>query len=201
MSTQKALICIPDLTGFTNFINSVEIQYTQKIMPAIIRSLVSANILDFEVAEIQGDAVLFYKVGEPPSLEEIVKQCNKLYKAFKENLDVLHRVYGGYLNEFDLKENLGLKIVIHYGEVGMATVVGNTKLYGQDVIKSLELLKNSIEYKEYVLFSEDYLNASKVGSNGYKIEAMENGEDNYEKLGRITYKFLPCEYFNKAGIE
>ena len=192
MATHQAVICIPDITGFTNFVNKIEIQYAQKIIPVILRSLVSSNILDFEVAEIQGDAVLFYRTGEPPTYEEILKQSKMLYDNFRYNLNILDRVYGEKLLPYNLTKELGLKIVVHYGEVGLASVVGNTKLYGQDVIIALELLKNNIKQDEYLLLSDRLLEQIEIKEDA-GWGKLEKGSDHYDKLGTIHYRYLSLD--------
>jgi hypothetical protein len=90
MATQAAaeevLFFIPDLGGFTKFVAETEIQHSQHIVKELLEILVDANILGMKVSEFEGDAVLFYRTGAPPPLEDIVKQARKMYLDFHSRL-------------------------------------------------------------------------------------------------------------------
>src|ERR1041384_6869644 len=84
-----ALICIPDITGFTRFMAENDIEFSRKIIPPLLRNIVNSNFLKLTVGEIEGDAVVFYRFGTLPSLKELVEQCKMFYLNFNEQLKTL----------------------------------------------------------------------------------------------------------------
>ena len=55
----KALIFIPDISGFTKFVTKCAIDHSNQIISNLINIIVDSNQLGLQVAEIEGDAVLF----------------------------------------------------------------------------------------------------------------------------------------------
>ncbi len=64
----SALIFIPDISGFTRFVTETETRHASHIISELIEAILESNQLDLSVSEIEGDAVLFYRLGRPPSL-------------------------------------------------------------------------------------------------------------------------------------
>lgn len=156
-SNQDAVILIPDISGFTSFVTASDTEHAQKITVLLLESILDNNVLGFEVSEIEGDAVLFYKLNPTLTANEIVHQCNKMFHAF-------HKV----LDEFKTKEcdchackklnELSLKFIVHYGMLGSIMVKNYCKLFGKDLIIAHKLLKNNINSNEYILLTDAFIN-------------------------------------------
>lgn len=153
----KGLLFIPDISGFTRFVTEMEIEHSRFIIQQLLEILVNANQADLTISEIEGDAILFYKFGEPLELEEIYKQVEKMFSEF-------HR----YLNAYEHRRfcqckacvsaiGLSLKVITHYGEFTSYNVRNFRKLIGKDVIVAHQLLKNDIEKHEYWLVTDNLL--------------------------------------------
>src|SRR6476469_9257748 len=84
----KGLLFIPDISGFTRFVNETEIDHSRLIIQELLELLINANQIGLEVSEIEGDAILFYKFGEAPDLEELYKQVAKMFCEFHKHLVV-----------------------------------------------------------------------------------------------------------------
>ena len=90
----KGLLFIPDISGFTRFINETEIEHSRLIIEELLETLINANQIGLEVSEIEGDAILFYKFGEPPNLQELYRQVQQMFCAFHKHLIAYdHRRY------------------------------------------------------------------------------------------------------------
>jgi hypothetical protein len=61
--SEQAIILIPDISGFTEFTNATEIDHSSHIITELLELIISSNECDFTLAEIEGDAVLFYRKG------------------------------------------------------------------------------------------------------------------------------------------
>jgi hypothetical protein len=62
----KGLLFIPDISGFTQFVNTMEIEHSRAIIQELLEILVNSNQIGLQISEIEGDAILFYKFGDPP---------------------------------------------------------------------------------------------------------------------------------------
>ena len=62
---EQAIVFIPDISGFTDFTSTTEIDHAAHIITELLELLVESNQSGFTLAEIEGDAVLFYRTGEP----------------------------------------------------------------------------------------------------------------------------------------
>src|SRR5215207_9479083 len=82
----KGLLFIPDISGFTRFINETEIDHSRLIIQELLELLINANQLGLEVSEIEGDAILFYKFGDPPPMDELYRQVENMFCAFHRQL-------------------------------------------------------------------------------------------------------------------
>ena len=150
----KGLLFIPDISGFSKFVNEVEIQHSQFIIQQLLEALINANDSGLQISEIEGDAILFYKFGQPADLDSLYMQVEKMFRAFHQ-----------YLISYDNRKicqckacisavGLTLKVITHYGEFTPLSVQQFNKLIGKDVIVAHQLLKNDIPQHEYWLVTK-----------------------------------------------
>ena len=143
-------ILIPDISGFTNFVSRIDIVSGQAITQRLLKSLLENDIVDLELSEIEGDALLLYKYGQKLKPNAILRQ----YEAMLVNF---HREQALVNKEFGLGLELSLKLIAHYGEFGQYELGGFKKLYGAPVIETHRLLKNAVKSSRYVLITDDLL--------------------------------------------
>ena len=82
----ESLILIPDISGFTDFVNNTEITHSQHIISELLELLIKSNDLGLIVAEIEGDAILFIKEGSVPALDDLISQSEKMFVQFHRHL-------------------------------------------------------------------------------------------------------------------
>jgi len=158
---QPALLFIPDISGFTQFVNDTEINHARHIIEELLNLIIESNQLGLEVSEIEGDAILFCRTGTPPSASEILEQVKKMFTQFHFHLQKYdtHRICN--CTACKSANSLTLKFVAHYGEVTFNQVQQHKKLFGIDVITVHRLLKNDIDTREYALFTDRLIDATK----------------------------------------
>ncbi|HXL55830.1 MAG TPA: DUF2652 domain-containing protein, partial [Chitinophagaceae bacterium] len=153
----KGLLFIPDISGFTRFVNETDIEHSRLIIQELLEILINANQIGLEVSEIEGDAILFYKFGESPGLKELYNQVEKMFCEFHRHLIAYdHRRFcqcKACMTAIDLT----LKVITHYGEFTGYNVKNFNKLIGKDIIVAHQLLKNDIEQHEYWLVTKSLL--------------------------------------------
>lgn len=153
----KGLIFIPDISGFTHFANSVEIDHSQHIIHELLEVIRHANQLDLNVSEIEGDAILFYKFGESSDLSLAYEQVERMFLSFHKHLEWYESKRACHCNACISVINLTLKVITHYGEFKEYKIRNFSKLIGKDIIVAHQLLKNDISQHEYWLITNNLL--------------------------------------------
>ena len=178
---KHSLLFIPDISGFTQFVQSTEAEHSQHVIAELLEVLIESNISELELAEIEGDALFFYKEEDTLSQEKLLAQIEHTFTAFYSHLKMLEQNRICPCNACASAPRLELKIVIHCGELQFIEVQGNRKPFGQTVIEAHRMLKNSIASDNYTMISS-FL-ADGIGlSHDYKsmLYAFEEGKDTYD---------------------
>ena len=144
------LLFIPDISGFTELVHSTDVLTGKQITYELLSAVISQNELQLNIAEVEGDAVLFYRYGQTPSLCELVQQYEMMVSAFECKRRELQK---SFLQPLDLS----LKVIAHYGPMTEYTIGQFKKLYGEVVVEAHRLLKNSIEKDSYLLLTDSLL--------------------------------------------
>ena len=160
----RGLLFIPDISGFTQFVNTTDIEHSRLIIQELLEVIINSNELGLEVSEVEGDAVLFYKFGEAPNMEELFAQIAKTFRLFHKNIVAYDLRKYCQCNACMSAVNLSLKIITHYGEFSTYNVKNFTKLIGKDVIIAHQLLKNDIDNNEYWLATKGVVGEDKPES-------------------------------------
>lgn len=189
---RKALIFIPDITGFTEFVNNTEITHAKHIISEQLEILIDSNEIGLEVSEIEGDAILFYRFGQAPTAAELLAQVQKMFVNFHANLKRYETQRICQCGACSGASNLSLKFVTHYGELVFEQIKTHTKLFGKDLIVAHRLLKNQVPEREYSLITHELIDACS-GWVDMKHTAWSDpveGEETYD-FGTAKYCYLP----------
>jgi hypothetical protein len=151
----RGLLFIPDISGFTRFVNETEIDHSRIIIQELLEVLINANQIGLEVSEIEGDAILFYKFGDSPDLNKLYKQVEQMFCTFHKHLIAYEHTRFCQCTACSSAINLTLKVITHYGEFASYNVKNFKKLIGKDIIVAHQLLKNDIDQHEYWLVTKN----------------------------------------------
>ncbi|MFS4482239.1 DUF2652 domain-containing protein [Hyunsoonleella sp. 2307UL5-6] len=187
------LICIPDISGFTEFMSAVDIELSSKIIPALLNKVIYANNIGLKVSEIEGDAVLFYKSDGLPSFKDLIDQCRLFYTEFYKQLHLLDEIYKYKAKGIEIPEVLGLKVILHFGEKISAVQIGkNIKLMGEDLITAHRLLKNKIPFDEYILLSQNIIEQYEKTSlsDNFDWGQLHKKDTSFQHIGDISYSYI-----------
>ncbi|MEO0553002.1 MAG: DUF2652 domain-containing protein [Bacteroidota bacterium] len=197
---QASLIFIPDITGFTQFVNQTEIKHGQHIISELLEIIINSNKLGLLVAEIEGDAVLFYLEKQLPTVDQLIDQAKEMFVNFHNHLLDYETRRICRCGACTSASQLSLKFIAHTGKIGFITVHGKSKPYGAEIVTSHRLLKNDIDAAEYILFSESF----RPLLQDFKKEMLtfQEGSKEYPDIGlvRYTYSVLTPyrEFFSKS---
>lgn len=177
----KSLLFLPDISGYTKFIQTTEIEHSQHVISELLEILIAANTEDLKLAEIEGDALFFYKEGEIPSQERLLAQIEAMFSAFYSHLELLKKNRICPCQACATAPNLELKVIAHAGKLQHIEVQGNRKPFGQQVIEAHRLMKNSISSDTYALISRAL--ALEIRLSQYyssKLFRFKKGKDVYD---------------------
>lgn len=193
-SAVPVFFCIPDITGFTKFITSTDNgEFANRVISNVLNKVASANILEMHIAEIEGDAIFFYKTGRLPAVKKVAKQCQLIYEAFNDSIASFAETDPELFAKHLSKNQLGIKIVVHHGHISLTEINGHIKLMGEDVILAHKLLKNSIKEPCYILLTNQYLEKlkdKKIVKTWFHWESLKKGKDKYEHFGVTNYSYI-----------
>jgi hypothetical protein len=192
MATPKSsLIYIPDISGFTKFVTETEIDHSTHISEELLEIIHESHEINLKVSEIEGDAVLFYRFGEPPTAEEIVKQSKDMFIRFHEHLKLCERDRVCQCGACSTAQDLTLVMVAHYGELNEVKVRDRSKLLGEAIIVAHRLLKNDVNNDEYLLLSGKYLSAltSRIDLADQDWIDLKKGQSTYGEIGYLDYQY------------
>ncbi|MCC1485232.1 DUF2652 domain-containing protein [Winogradskyella immobilis] len=184
-----SLLFLPDISGFTEFVQNTEVEHSQHVISELLEVLIEANTEQLQLAEIEGDALFFYKENEIPSLERLLAQVEHMFTAFYSHLKLLEKNRICPCNACSSAPKLQLKIVAHCGDLQYITVQNNRKPFGAQVIEAHRLMKNSVASDNYVLLSENL--TSHIGLTEVyqtKLFNFNHGNNTYDGK-QINYLF------------
>lgn len=180
----EVFMFVPDLTGYTEFMAANDSKESHVLIERVLKAMVNANELDFELSDIYGDAIFFFKIGSMPSVEDLQKQCKNMLIALQKELVEIGHFYQWNQKLLMDASVLTIKFIAHFGEARVSDIGGRRKLIGKSVIETHSLLKNNVNQRNYLLASENYL--SQTGSFFGTVDSEE-----YKHLGEIKYCLLP----------
>jgi len=191
-----SFIFIPDISGFTDFVNETEISHSRHVISELLEAIIDADTLDMTVSEIEGDAVFFFLEGGTPDLREVADQARRTFEAFHTQLKRYERDRICPCGACQTAHGLSLKMVAHSGPIETLKVQEFEKPYGADVILAHRLLKNDVQDTEYLLVTEG-MRAEADGLPSWAT--LIPGTTTYDTLGQISYHHIPLGLL-RAGV-
>lgn len=193
-----SLILIPDISGFTSFVNETEVKHSKHIIAELLELIIESDQLGMTVSEIEGDAILFYKEGNVPGLNALVNQAKKTFTEFHMHLKnyETRRICpcGACCNA----HTLTIKFVALRASLEFIKVKQFQKPYGSDVILAHRLLKNEVDSDEYLLIESGYWDPDEdIGDPGEGLTFNE-GITSYPSFGDVAYRYLPLKNWRNA---
>lgn len=200
MARTTATILIPDISGFTEFMTNTELSHSSFAISTLINTIISTVGDEYEISEIEGDAVLMFKRGPAPGKKDIQDICLKIFNAFHFQRSWMQKHVICPCKACLEIDRLTLKFIAHHGAVGEIRAGGFTKLSGIDVIVAHRLLKNSVPSNEYLLLSEKLLQQAIETPETDRMEWAVSSDD-YSSIGTVEYRFALLNEQRKKAPE
>ena len=185
----NSLLFLPDISGFTKFVQTTEVEHSQHVISELLEVLIGANTEELQLAEIEGDALFFFKEEEVPSLEKLLAQIESMFTAFYSHLKLLEKNRICPCNACSSAPNLQLKIIAHVGKLQFINVQDKRKPFGAQVIEVHRLMKNSVDSDSYVLLSKELTDYIEMPNNYHsKLFNFNKGDNEYDGK-RLNYLY------------
>jgi len=126
MQNRDTLFFIPDISGFTSFVNNVDISHSKHIIAELLEAVMSKNKLKFDLGEIEGDALFYYSKNNLPRFDQVLAQAKEMFLAFHQQLLLYDNRRICNCGACSSAVNLSLKFIIHYGESELISIGGRT---------------------------------------------------------------------------
>jgi hypothetical protein len=153
-------LLLADLSGFTQFMASAELEHAQEIITELINTVCKSLKPVFNIAEIEGDAIFAYTFDEQLSRgETLIELIELTYYNFTFRKNIMEEKSTCSCRACQSIRNVDLKFINHYGSFALQNYSGNIKPLGSDVNLAHRLLKNGVKEKtdirSYALFSDN----------------------------------------------
>ena len=82
-----AQLYIPDITGFSKFVNETEMLHGQEIISALLEIIIDSNHLAMDIYEIEGDAIFFYNYDKDFTPSQFHDISARILSRFKNKIE------------------------------------------------------------------------------------------------------------------
>ncbi|WP_177236479.1 DUF2652 domain-containing protein [Spirosoma endophyticum] len=179
---------------------TTELDHSSHAINLLIDEILTAVGDEYDVSEIEGDAVLLIKKGPAPAKKEILNICLKIFNAFHFRRMWIQRYTVCPCKACQSISNLTLKFVVHHGPLAEIKVGHFTKQSGLEMIVAHRLLKNDIENHEYLLITEKLLQQEADASETEDMEWTISSSE-YDSIGKVDYRFTMLNGLRKLVPE
>ena len=186
--TTSGHLVIADISGYTRYLTSSELEHAQQVLGSLMELLVDRTLPPLRVAGLQGDAVFSYGVaGGVLGGQSLVEMIEATYVAFRRAVEQMVLNTTCRCNACANISTLDLKFLLHYGTFSISPLRGKDELLGSAVIEIHRLLKNHITeatgvhaYTAYTAAAVDAL-----GLDGF-TDTLTPLTETYPDLGTLT---------------
>jgi hypothetical protein len=187
-TTKRGLILISDITGYTSFLNSSELEHAQDSLRSLLELLIDHTNPPLVISRLEGDAVISYSLeGSFLQGQTIVEMLERTYTDFRRALELMVLNTTCNCNACRNIANLDLKFFVHYGSFILEPLQSYTELVGPDVNLLHRLTKNSVSeqtnIKAYVLYTRNAVDD--LGINEI-AESMTKHVETHEGIGDVN---------------
>jgi uncharacterized protein YndB with AHSA1/START domain len=159
MTTNTGYLLIADISGYTQFLTSSELDHANPILQSLLSSMVEQVGEPLHFWKMDGDAVLAYSTQQAfPSGETFLTICENLYNAFATRRQNIIANTSCPCQACANVGTLDLKIMAHHGVFDEMQVGPVKDISGADVILVHRMAKTDVSattgIRSYALFSD-----------------------------------------------
>jgi uncharacterized protein YndB with AHSA1/START domain len=183
---EPVCLLIADISGYTEYLSTVEIDHAQDILADLIGTVVTSLRPNFRLAKLEGDAAFCFTPAEKIDGSVLLDTIEHCYFSFRRRRRDVRQATSCECNACTRIPNLNLKFVAHHGVALRQKMAGREELLGADVIVVHRLLKNDIVERlgipAYVALTNQLVQQMQIDPAA--LEMVEHSET-YEHLGEL----------------
>lgn len=177
---------IADISGYTEYLSSVEIDHAQDILADLISTVVTSLRPTFRLAKLEGDAAFCFAPTDKVDGSLLLDTIERCYFGFRRRRRDVRQATSCDCNACLRIPDLNLKFVAHHGLAIRQKVAGREELLGSDVILVHRLLKNSViellGVSAYALLSDPLVQLMGIDPGPL---AMVAHSETYDHIGEV----------------
>ena len=184
MRTFDAILAVADISGYTRFVvmHRCSTAHAEQIISELMETVTQHSAVPLKLQKLEGDAAFLTAEVTGPideAVNDVMQQVVDFMAAFhSKKKELFDKSVGGCAcTACQSIEKLGLKTVVHRGEVLEKQMGGLTELAGEPVIVAHRLLKNSIEEDNYILATDEIASRLKTEPYGSSQKFVEKITD------------------------
>lgn len=183
---QPVCLLIADISGYTEYLSTVEIDHAQDILADLIGTVVTSLKPNFRLAKLEGDAAFCFAPAEKIDGSLMLDTIEHCYFSFRRRRRDVRQATSCECNACMRIPNLNLKFVAHHGVALRQKMAGREELLGADVIVVHRLLKNDIveklEIPAYVALTDQLVQQMSIDPT--ELGMVEHNET-YDHIGDV----------------
>jgi hypothetical protein len=181
---EPVCLLIADISGYTEYLSTVEIDHAQDILADLIGTVVTSLKPNFRLAKLEGDAAFCFAPAEKIDGSLLLDTIEHCYFSFRRRRRDVRQATSCECNACMRIPNLNLKFVAHHGVALRQKMAGHEELLGSDVIVVHRMLKNDIveklEIPAYAALTDKLVES--MGIDPVELGMIEH-EETYEHVG------------------
>jgi len=183
---EPVCLLIADISGYTEYLATVEIDHAQDILADLIGTVVTSLRPSFRLAKLEGDAAFCFAPATKVDGSMLLDTIERCYFSFRRRRRDVGQATSCPCNACVSIPNLNLKFVAHHGIALRQKMAGREELLGSDVIVVHRLLKNDIVDKlhisAYAALTDQLVQV--IDIDPVALEMREHSET-YEHIGEV----------------
>lgn len=190
MPVENGLIVLADVSGYTEFITTTELDHSREILGELLGTLCECAPGSLTIAQIEGDAVFWLSDQEAPGLVALLEEK---FVEFHRRLRFMTLVTTCPCRACASVGALTLKFVVHRGSYVRQRVAGSDHFVGGDLVLAHRLLKNTVPSHQYILLTDAAL--ATVTADG----AVRH-EETIEHIGTIRGAYIELSDMRRVAL-
>jgi Protein of unknown function (DUF2652) len=152
---QSGYLVLADISGFTAFVTATELEHGAEVTAVLLAGVMEALAPPMEIQELEGDAVFALRSDDAVETDRpLMEAFSRAFEAFSERQRDISLDTSCYCRACRGVLDLSLKLIVHHGSFMRQTVRGRSRVAGPDIILAHRFLKNDVEPRTYVLFTD-----------------------------------------------
>ncbi len=193
-AAQSTCFLIADISGYTRYLASVELEHADDILSDLLNTIVTALRPNFRLSRIEGDAAFMFMPAERIDGSMLLDTIERCYFGFRRRRRDVRQATSCDCEACVRIPDLDLKFVVHHGPALVQEVADRQELLGLDAIVIHRLLKNDVVERlgmsAYALISQKCFDVSDIDPVAL---GMQSHTETYDQIGEVPGWALDLE--------